>query len=380
MSQSKQPDRLYLSPPHMGGEELSYIHQAFDSNWIAPVGEHVDRLEEELARLADVRAAAALNSGTAAIHLGLNLLGVEAGDRVLCQSFTFAASVNPVRYLGATPVLIDSEPESWNMDPGLLKKAIEDQIRQGYRPKAVIVVHLYGMPARMDEILEITRYYEIPLLEDAAEAVGSRYKGRTCGGLGDLGVYSFNGNKIITCSGGGALLTNNVEVARRARFLASQARESTAHYEHREIGYNYRLSNVLAGIGLGQLEVLDERVKARRAHFEAYRDALVHPGITFLLEPKEARSNRWLTTLLIDPKQTRGVTREDFRLELEKKNIESRPLWKPMHLQPVYSNAPRYTNGVSEALFSQGLCLPSGSAMTPEDRHRVTETIRSVLT
>lgn len=379
MPQSTKPDRLYLSPPHMGGEELSYIHQAFDSNWIAPIGEHVDRFEEELARLAGVRAAAALNSGTAAIHLGLNLLGVEAGDRVLCQSFTFAASVNPVRYLGATPVLVDSEPESWNMDPELLKKAIEDQIKQGHRPKAVIVVHLYGMPARMDEILEITRHYEIPLLEDAAEAVGSQYKGRTCGGLGDLGVYSFNGNKIITCSGGGALLTNNVEVARRTRFLASQAREQAAHYEHREVGYNYRLSNVLAGIGLGQLEVLDERVEARRAHFDAYRDVLDHPGITFLPEPEGVRSNRWLTAILIDPKKAGGVTREDLRLALEAENIESRPLWKPMHLQPVYSSAPRYINGVSEALFSQGLCLPSGSAMSPEDRHRVTEKIRSVL-
>ncbi|MEX2585458.1 MAG: aminotransferase class I/II-fold pyridoxal phosphate-dependent enzyme [Balneolaceae bacterium] len=374
-----QSDRLYLSPPHMGGEELSYIRQAFDDNWIAPVGEHVDRFEKELARLAGVRAAAALNSGTAAIHLGLDLLGVEAGDRVLCQSFTFAASVNPVRYLGATPVLVDSEPESWNMDPGLLKKAIEDQIRQGYRPKAVIVVHLYGMPARMGEILEIAHDYEIPVLEDAAEAVGSRLDGRTCGGLGDLGVYSFNGNKIITCSGGGALLTNNVEAARRARFLASQAREQAAHYEHREIGYNYRLSNVLAGIGLGQLEVLEERVKARRAHFEAYRDVLVQPGITFPDEPDGTRSNRWLTTLLIDPKQAGGVTREDLRLGLEEKNIESRPLWKPMHLQPVYRDVPRYTNGVSGALFSQGLCLPSGSAMTPDDRNRVTETIRSVL-
>jgi dTDP-4-amino-4,6-dideoxygalactose transaminase len=374
----------------MGGTEQKYISEAFDTNWIAPLGPNVDAFEESLARYCGVKHAAALSSGTAAIHLALIILGVEPGDEVIASSFTFSATVNPIVYQKATPVLIDSEPGTWNMDPELLEKAIQGrkpnkteglQDRKTARPKAIIVVHLYGMPANMDRIMGIANRYEIPVIEDAAEALGSRYYNKPAGSFGKMSILSFNGNKIITTSGGGALLSNDKELITKARFLATQARDSAPHYQHSQIGYNYRMSNILAGIGRGQMEVIEERVKRRRDTYNFYKENLgKYEGIKFLEEPGESYfSNRWLTTVIIDPSKT-GISRETLQIELEKENIESRPLWKPMHLQPVFSSCPAYVNGTSEELFNKGLCLPSGSNMSDEDRQRVLDVIIKCLT
>jgi dTDP-4-amino-4,6-dideoxygalactose transaminase len=373
--------KIWLSSPHMGETEQRYVQEAFATNWIAPLGPHVDGFEKDLGTYCGVDHAAALSSGTAALHLALILVGVKAGDEVLCQSMTFSASANPIVYQGAVPVFVDSENQTWNLDPEALQAAIEDRMaRRGSKPAAVIAVHLYGMPAQMDRIQQICQQYEIPLIEDAAEALGSRYKNQACGSLADLSILSFNGNKIITTSGGGALLSNHEDLIRQARFLATQARDAAPHYQHSQIGYNYRMSNVLAGIGRGQMEVLDARVQARRAHYAFYREQLgALPGIGWQEEAPDSFSNRWLTTLTLNPALSGGITREDLRLALERDNIESRPLWKPMHLQPVFAEAPYYGGGVAEELFDQGLCLPSGSNLTQGDLERVVRIIQSLF-
>ncbi|HPO66711.1 MAG TPA: aminotransferase class I/II-fold pyridoxal phosphate-dependent enzyme, partial [Bacteroidales bacterium] len=344
------------------------------------LGPHVTAFEQELANYTGAAAVSCVSSGTAAIHLALILAGVERGDEVICSSFTFSASANPIVYQGATPIFVDSESLTWNMDPELLEKAIKDRIARGKKPKAVIIVHLYGMPAQIDKIVDICQYYDIPLIEDAAEALGSKYKGRQVGTFGRMGIISFNGNKIITTSSGGALLANDPELCKKATFLATQARDNFPYYHHTHIGYNYRMSNILAGVGRGQLRVLDQRVEARRRNFFAYKKFFASfPGVTLLEEPDESYfSNHWLTTIVLDPAQT-AVKPEDLRLTLEKENIESRPLWKPMHLQPVFQGCPAYVNGVSEALFAQGLCLPSSSTLTDDDFGRVTDCLRQVL-
>jgi dTDP-4-amino-4,6-dideoxygalactose transaminase len=370
--------KIWLSSPHMGAAEFEFVKEAFETNWISPVGPHIKAFEDELAEYNQISHVAALCSGTAAIHLALIILGIKQGDEVLCSSFTFSGTCNPIVYLQATPVFVDSEPETWNMDPELLEAAIIDRKKKtGTIPKAIILVHLYGMPAKIEELMAIARKYDIPVIEDAAEALGSTYKGKHLGTFGDLGVYSFNGNKIITTSGGGALVSENKEWIEKARFLATQAREAAVHYEHKEIGYNYRLSNVCAGIGRGQLKVLNERVAQRRAVYENYRHALkdIHT-IKFISEPTpDYFANRWLTTILFESK----AQREKVRLALEAENIESRPLWKPMHLQPVFKHNPYYENGVSEDLFEMGLCLPSGSNLSLNDQHFIISSIKSVL-
>ena len=372
--------RIYLSSPHMSGQEMHYIQEAFDQNWVAPLGPNVDAFEKVLASYCGVKHAAALSSGTAAIHLALIMLGIQSGDEVIASSFTFSATINPIVYQGATPVFVDSEPDTWNMDPGLLEKAIRERIRAGKRPKAIIPVHLYGMPAKMDDIMDIADRFEIPVVEDAAEALGSRYKERSAGSFGKMAVLSFNGNKILSTSGGGALLSNDQELIARARFLATQARDQAPHYQHSQIGYNYRMSNILAGIGRGQMEVLEERIRSRRANFHFYRENLQsREGITFLEEPGESFfSNYWLTTILVDPEKS-GTSREEIQKILEEENIETRPLWKPMHLQPVFSRYPSYLNGLSQELFNKGLCLPSGSNMTDDDRARILKALVRVL-
>ena len=364
----------------MSDNELKYIHQAFDQNWLAPLGPNVDAFENSLAKYCGVNQAAALSSGTAAIHLALIILGVERGDEVLVSTLTFSATVNPIVYLGATPVLIDSEHETWNMDPEILEIAIKDRLSKGKKLKAIIPVHIYGMPAKISEILEIANKYKIPVIEDAAEAFGSRFNQKPVGSFGEMGALSFNGNKIITTSGGGALISDNKEMISKARFLATQARDKAPHYQHSQIGYNYRMSNVLAGIGRGQMEVIEERVRKRRENFFFYRNNLgKHEGINFQEEPdKSYFSNHWLTTILIDPSKT-GTTREVLQKALEEENIESRPLWKPMHLQPVFSACPAYLNGTSEELFTKGLCLPSGSNLSDEDRQRILEVLEKCL-
>ncbi len=363
--------RIWLSSPHMGGEELSFIHDAFDSNFVAPLGENVDGFERDIANYTGAADVSVLISGTAAIHLGLILLDVQPGDVVICQSFTFSASASPITYVGAEPVFVDSERETWNMCPDALEEAVRHQLSLGKRVKAIVPVHLYGMPANMDRIMDISRRYCIPVLEDAAEAMGSHIRGKQCGTFGTFGVLSFNGNKIITTSGGGALLSEDEELIRKSRYLATQAREPAPHYQHTEIGYNYRMSNIVAGIGRGQMRVIDERVRQRRANYEFYRGLLGSiDGITFQPEPEGYYSNRWLTTILIDPEVT-GMTRENVRLALASENIEARPVWKPMHQQPVYSEARYYGNGISCKLFEQGLCLPSGSNMSGKDRERI---------
>lgn len=372
--------KIWLSSPHMGTQEQVFVQSAFDTNWIAPLGPHVDGFEADLCTFTGAKHAAALSSGTAALHLGLILLDVKAGDLVLCQSMTFSASANPIVYQGATPVFIDSEPDTWNMDPIALEAAIKDSIAKGKKPKAIIPVHLYGMPAKMNEILHIARTYEIPVLEDAAEALGSTYHGIPCGTLGDLGVLSFNGNKIITTSSGGALIGNDAAMIQQARFLSTQARDQAPHYQHSHIGYNYRMSNVLAGIGRGQMVVLPERVAQRRSNYERYLAVLGNiPGIQFVPEPNGFFSNRWLTTILVDPALTGGLTRETIRLKLEEHNIESRPLWKPMHLQPVFADCPFYGDGTAARLFEQGLCLPSGSNLVDADFSRIFEVLTQIL-
>ena len=374
--------KIYLCSPHMGGGEMKYVQEAFDSNWIAPLGPNVDGFEKELCSAVGAKHVAALSSGTAAIHLSLILLGVKPGDYVIGTSFTFSATVNPIAYLGAMPVLVDSEPGTWNMDPELLEEAIQIANRKSQiaNIKAIIVAHLYGMPAKMKEIMAVADKYGIPVVEDAAEALGSEYMGRRVGCNSKFGILSFNGNKIITTSGGGALISGDAALIERARFLATQARDPAPHYQHSEIGYNYRMSNVVAGVGRGQLEVLDLRVRQHREINAWYRELLKDvPGVTFQSEPSpDFYSNFWLTCIVIDP-AVAGTDREKLRLAFEEANIESRPLWKPMHLQPVFAACPAYVNGTSEALFNNGLCLPSGSNIDEEGRRRIAEVIRKVF-
>jgi dTDP-4-amino-4,6-dideoxygalactose transaminase len=367
--------KIWLSSPHMGGTELDYVHDAFNTNWVAPLGANVDGFEKDLETyLGNDVHVAALSSGTAALHLALILLDVKHGDEVICQSLTFSASANPIVYQGATPVFVDSETDTWNMSPVFLEEAIRDRMQKGKKPKAIILVHLYGMPSKLDELLSIARKYEIPVVEDAAEALGSTYKGRRLGTFGDLSVLSFNGNKIITTSGGGALVSSNEKWISKARFLATQARDPAPHYEHSQIGYNYRMSNICAGIGRGQMEVLDQRVKKRRDNFFFYKNALSSiKAISFSEEPSgDFFSNRWLTTILIDGKL---ATSEKISISLSRDNIESRPLWKPMHLQPVFASSPYYGRQFSNKLFENGLCLPSGSNLTMDDLQRISSGI-----
>lgn len=374
--------KIWLSSPHMGGKEKKFVNEAFDTNWVAPLGPNVNGLEKDLALFLSPGdenefRVAALSSGTAAIHLGLILLGIKAGDEVICQSMTFSASANPIAYQGATPVFIDSEPDTWNMSPEFLEEAIKDRIAKGKKPKAIVAVHLYGMPAKIDEITTIAEKYEIPIIEDAAEALGSNFHGRQCGTFGIIAALSFNGNKIITTSGGGAMVTHHDELAEKARFLSTQARDPAPHYQHSQIGYNYRMSNICAGIGRGQMEVLPQRVLQRRANFDWYKKHLADlDAIRFLEEPEGFYSNRWLTTVLV---KHPVVTRETVRTALEKENIESRPLWKPMHCQPVFKDAPFYGDGTSEKLFNDGLCLPSGSNLTEGERDRILTEIKNVF-
>jgi dTDP-4-amino-4,6-dideoxygalactose transaminase len=371
--------KIWLSSPHMGGTELNYIHEAFDTNWVAPLGPNVNGFEHDLQKFTGSKHAAALTSGTAAIHLGLIILGVKAGDTVICQSFTFSASANPITYIGATPVFVDSESETWNMSPLYLRKAIETGIANGKKPKAIIPVHLYGMPANMPEIVEIANEFQIPIIEDAAEGLGSHIDGKFLGTFGEIGVLSFNGNKIITTSGGGALISDHEDHVNEARFLSTQARDNAPHYQHSKIGFNYRMSNISAGIGRGQMEVLNDRINRRREVFQIYKNALKDiPAIQFLNEPNGYFSNRWLTTILVMDNDA-NITRETLRLALEKENIESRPLWKPMHLQPIFSNYEFFGDGTSERLFELGLCLPSGSNLTQNDLDRVITKIRTVF-
>jgi dTDP-4-amino-4,6-dideoxygalactose transaminase len=373
-------EKIWLSSPHIGNDELKFVQEAFDTNWVSPVGPNIDAFETELASYNGNSFCAALSSGTAAIHLALIILGVKQGDEVICSTFTFSGSCNPIVYLNATPVFIDSEKETWNMDPDLLEAAINDRIKKtGKRPKAIIVVHLYGIPAQMVRIMAVAKKYDIPVIEDAAEALGSKLNNKKLGGFGDFGIYSFNGNKIITTSGGGALVSENQEWIKKAKFLATQARDPEPHYEHTEIGYNYRLSNICAGIGRGQLKVLDERVKQRRAVYAYYLNHLGNvPWITFLKEQEGSFSNRWLTTVLLNSYNSDVEGRELVRKSLEQKNIESRPLWKPMHLQPIFKAYPAYTNGNSDEFFKTGLCLPSGSNLLDRDLDRVIDTILEV--
>ena len=370
--------KIWLSSPHMGGHEMKYIQQAIDSNWIAPLGPNVDNFENAIENyLKEDVHVACLASGTSALHLALVMAGVGEDDEVICQSFTFTASANPIRYQGAKPIFIESEIATWNMCPVSLEEALKDRISKGIKPKAIIVVHLYGMPAKIDLIAAIASKYNIILIEDAAEALGSTYKGQKCGTFGDFGVLSFNGNKIITTSGGGALVCKSDELKQKAVFLASHARDNAPHYQHSEIGYNYRLSNVLAGIGRGQMEVLDKHIVLRRFMNQFYQELFKDiDGISVFREPTDNfYSNHWLTCILVDEELT-GFNRETLRLHLEKNNIESRPLWKPMHLQPVFKDCSFYGNNVTEYLFKNGLCLPSGSNLTNEDRARITNAIR----
>lgn len=364
----------------MSGSEMKYINLAFEQNWIAPLGPNVDAFEIDLANYFGVKHTAALSSGTAAIHLALIILGVGYGDEVIVSTFTFSATVNPIVYQGAIPIFVDSERETWNMNPELLEIAINDRLSKGKTPKAIIPVHLYGMPANMEKLMEISNRYDIPVVEDAAEAFGSRFNHKSVGSFGKMGILSFNGNKIITTSGGGALLSDDEFIIQKARYLSTQARDNAPHYQHSQIGYNYRISNILAGIGRGQMTVIDDRVQKRRDNFFFYKENLKqYEGISFLEEPDDSYfSNHWLTTILVDPRKTR-TTREKIQIELENQNIESRPLWKPMHLQPVFSSCPAYINGVSNELFANGLCLPSGSNLSDEERIRVLNVIVKYL-
>lgn len=362
-------NKIWLSSPHIGEDELKYVHEAFYTNWVAPLGPNVTGFEEDLENfLQNNKHVVALSSGTAALHLALINLGVGYGDEVICQSFTFAASANPIVYLGATPIFVDSEYTTWNICPKALEEAIQDRIAQGKKPKAVIAVHLYGMPFMVDEILQLCNSYQIPLIEDSAEALGSTYKNKPCGTFGHSAVLSFNGNKIITTSGGGALVTSSVEEKNKTVFLATQARDNAPHYQHSSIGYNYRLSNICAGIGRGQMKVLHDRVDKRRAMNQFYSQIFKNSSIKVFTEPNSIYySNHWLTAILTDSFETR----ESIRLELEKENIESRPLWKPLHLQPVFAYAPYYGQNVSEDIFNRGLCLPSGSNLTEEEKQKI---------
>jgi dTDP-4-amino-4,6-dideoxygalactose transaminase len=379
-------EKIWLSSPHMGSNEQVYVNEAFDTNWIAPLGPHVNGFEADLQSYNGIAHAAVLTSGTAAIHLCMDLLNISSGDLVLVQSFTFCGSANPITYRGAIPVFIDSEPNSWNMSATALESAIKDLIAKGKgdKLKAIMPVHLYGMPANMDEIMALAKAHKIPVVEDAAESLGSIYKGALTGTTGKLGVYSFNGNKIITTSGGGALVSQEKDLIERARFLSTQARDNAPHYQHSVIGYNYKMSNVLAGIGRGQMEVLDERIAQRRANFTLYKEYFQDWNdkgfdIVFQEETEGSFSNRWLTCILIDPKTNKGLDRETIRLALEKENIEARPLWKPMHLQPVFKDAQFYGTGVCERLFEIGLCLPSGSNLSEADFQRIFKVLRQIF-
>lgn len=373
--------KIWLSPPHMGGTELKYIHKAFDENFIAPLGTNIDAFENNLQNfLGESVNVVALSSGTAALHLALVMLGVKMGDEVICQSMTFSASANPIVYQGATPIFIDSERETWNMCPETLEVAIKDRISKGKTPKAIILVHLYGMPAKMDEIMKIANKYEIPIVEDAAEALGSVYKGKKCGTFGGMSILSFNGNKIITTSGGGALVCRKQAQKERAIFLSTQARDEAPYYQHSEIGYNYRMSNVSAGIGCGQMEVLEERIIQRRFNHHFYQKLFENmEGISIFSEPNDDfYSNHWLSAIVIDEERI-GFDRDKLRLKFLENNIETRPLWKPMHLQPIFSDAPYYGKDVSEQLFQKGLCLPSGSNMTDNDRERIAKIFEEMI-
>lgn len=372
-------NKIWLSSPHMGGNELKYIHEAFDKNWVAPLGPNVDGFENDLEQFLGKNVkVAALSAGTAALHLALIECGVKHGDEVICQSMTFSASANPIAYCGAQPVFVDSEPDTWNMCPVALREAIEDRIKKGAKPKAIIVVHLYGMPAKMDEITAIAQEFQIEVIEDAAEALGSTYKGQACGTFGRFGVLSFNGNKIITTSGGGALVCHTDTDKNKIVFLSTQARDNAPHYQHSHIGFNYRMSNIVAGIGRGQMEVLQNRVDARRAMHDFYVDIFNNiEGVTVFSEPNEDfYSNHWLSAIVVDPAVS-NKTREGLRAAFLEDNIESRPLWKPMHLQPVFEGAPYYGGTVSENLFENGLCLPSGSNLSDEERERILKVINT---
>ncbi|MDI6034432.1 DegT/DnrJ/EryC1/StrS family aminotransferase [Flavobacterium sp. LB2P84] len=368
-----QTNKIWLSTPRMGGNEQKYIQEAFDSNWIAPVGSNIDYFEQNLENYLGSHHVAVLNSGTAAIHLGLILLGVQAGDTVICQSMTFSASANPILYQGATPIFIDSEPETWNLCPIALEEAIVDSMSKGVTPKVIIAVHLYGTPYKIEAIRAVADTYSIPILEDSAEALGSSYKGQKCGTFGDIAVFSFNGSKIITTSGGGAIVTNSATLKNKAIFLATQAKDDAPHYQHSEIGYNYRMSAICAGIGRGQMEVLDHHVGLKRAihdfYVELFKDI---KGVTVFEVPNaNYETNYWLSTILIDSTETDGITRETLRVALAEENIESRPLWKPMHLQPVFCNYPYYGSSIAATLFDNGLCLPSGCSLTLADCDRI---------
>lgn len=372
--------KIWLSSPHMGGTEKKYVDAAFESNWVAPLGPNVTGFEEDLETfIGNESHVAALSSGTAAIHLGLVLFGVKAGDEVICQSFTFSASANPILYQGAIPVFVDSEPETWNICPVALEAAIEDRIQKGKKPKAIIGVHLYGIPFKVEEIRRVADKYQIPILEDSAEALGSSYKGQACGTFGDIGVLSFNGNKIITTSGGGAIVTKTKALKEKAVFFSTQSRDQAPHYQHSEIGYNYRMSNICAGIGRGQMEVLEKHIALRRS-MNAFYQLLFKDidAVTVFTAPNEDYyANYWLSAITIDPLKMNGKTNEDLRLYLEQLNIECRPLWKPMHLQPIFADYPYYGGTVSQSLFANGLCLPSGSNLTDADRERLRDAFNS---
>lgn len=373
--------KIWLSSPHMGGNELKYIHEAFDANWVAPLGPNVNGFEEDLSTFLNQEVyVAALSAGTAALHLALIECGVSHGDEVICQSMTFSASANPIAYQGATPVFVDSEKDTWNICPVALEEAIQDRIAKGKTPKAIIAVHLYGMPYKVEEVHAVAEKYNIPVIEDAAEALGSKYKGQAAGTFGRFGALSFNGNKIITTSGGGALVCQSKEDKDKAVFLATQARDNAPHYQHSHIGYNYRMSNITAGIGRGQMEVLIDRVAARRAMNKFYQELFADiDGVTVFTEPSDDfYSNHWLSAIVIDP-AIAGKTREDLRLAFLEDDIESRPLWKPMHMQPVFVDAPYYGGTVAEELFDNGLCLPSGSNLTDEERARITAKVKEVF-
>jgi dTDP-4-amino-4,6-dideoxygalactose transaminase len=375
-------NKIWLSSPHMGGIECNYVKEAFDTNWVAPLGPNVNGLEQDLeAYLGNQVHVAAISSGTAAIHLGLILLGVQVGDEVLCQSMTFSASANPILYQGATPVFVDSEAQTWNMCPVALAQAIQDRIAKGKKPKAIIAVHLYGVPYQVEAIRAVADSYGIPIIEDSAEALGSTYKGQKCGTFGDVGVLSFNGNKIITTSGGGAIVTPTTVLKDKAIFYATQARDAAPHYQHSEIGYNYRMSNICAGIGRGQMEVLDRHVTLRQQMHDFYVSLFKNiSGVKVFSAPNEDyKPNYWLSAITIDPSKTNGITPESLRLALEAENIESRPLWKPMHLQPIFERYPFYGNNLAETLFDNGLCLPSGSNLTDTDRERIASVIEVVF-
>lgn len=374
--------KIWLSSPHMGGNEQNYIHEAFDANWVAPLGPNVNGLEQDLERyLGNEAQVGALSSGTAAIHLGLILLGVQSGDEVICQSMTFSASANPILYLGATPVFIDSEEQTWNICPVALEYAIQDRIQKGNKPKAIIAVHLYGVPYQIEEIRAVADKYEIPILEDSAEALGSSYKGQKCGTFGDIGVLSFNGNKIITTSGGGAIVTRTKEQKDKAVFYATQSRDNAPHYQHSHIGYNYRMSNICAGIGRGQMEVLDDHVALRRQMHDFYVElfASIEGVEVFSVPNQDYFANYWLSAITIDATKTKGISAETLRLALEAENIESRPLWKPMHLQPIFEMYPYYGSQVAEKLFQNGLCLPSGSNLEAIDKQRIENVIKQLF-